>query len=846
MKYYVGIDLGTTNSAICTYDGKNTRIWKSPEQNDVTPSAIFIDKRGNKYYGIRAYNQAPHNPNNSATLFKRYMGTSNIFKFQSAGISMTPEECSADILRTLYGYLPEEIRNSGECATVITVPAAFNQVKKDATQKAASLAGIGEVALMQEPVAAVMSVMKYSNQNGIFIVYDLGGGTFDISISENIKGKVTLRSHGGIEMCGGRDVDRTLFNNIVVPWLRDNFDLPEDFLFNEKYKSLLRIALWATEKAKIELSSTQETSIVLTEIDVGTLDESGEEIYLDVPLSRRDEDSALASVIQDTVRTTMDTIEKAGIAPIDVESIIFVGGPTQYKPLRDAVSDALGIKANIDVNPMTAVAEGASIYAESLNWEEKRHTIKPSKVISNSIDCLELKYNNRVSTSKTKLQLKINPRNQTGFKQIKFSIEITSKETGWTSGEFNIGYLEDNSGITSNRADDNNRVVVIDLPLSVDGDNTFSVNVYNAEAGSAPLGCKTIKITKAIATITSITASQSIGIEVLEKLGGKSTLDFIVKEDDPLPKTGIIIVRASKALRAGSNETINIKLWEGNILDPVEDNRYIGVLQIRGTDFDYGVIPAGAEIECSYDISDSGNLALNVAVPSIGATFEAHNFYSSSEGKVNLENVDAIADEAKDLQTRIDSLSEQISDKNLELAREKVERVSHIDCNKNDPEDVERAFNDLLEAKKLLNKVSQDNAKKIKQIEFNDLIKSAEELKPYFTKEEAEYETLKRKAEKSLGKDDEAFESAYKEITNLIVACLARQDWFNVDLFRELCRNPNNYTDSKAFTQLKNEGEFAIKSNDMDRLRGVIGGLLAIQKRSMSTADFLKANILKG
>ena len=164
MKYYVGIDLGTTNSAICTYDGRNTRVWKNPEQNDVTPSAIFIDKRGNRYYGNKAYNQAPYNPNNSATLFKRFMGTSNVIKFQSAGISMTPEECSTEILKTLYGYLPEEIRNSGDCATVITVPAAFNQVKKDATLKAANMAGIKNVALMQEPVAAIMSVMKYSKQ----------------------------------------------------------------------------------------------------------------------------------------------------------------------------------------------------------------------------------------------------------------------------------------------------------------------------------------------------------------------------------------------------------------------------------------------------------------------------------------------------------------------------------------------------------------------------------------------------------------------------------------------------------------------------------------------------------
>ncbi len=164
MRYYIGIDLGTTNSAICAYDGQNTRIWKSPEQYDVTPSAIYIDRRGNRYYGSRAYEQAPYNPRNSATLFKRFMGTSMKMEFEASHEMLTPEECSAEILKVLFGYLPEEIRNDPQTATVITVPAAFNQMKKDATLQAAKLAGFGNVALMQEPVAAIMSVMQNSTR----------------------------------------------------------------------------------------------------------------------------------------------------------------------------------------------------------------------------------------------------------------------------------------------------------------------------------------------------------------------------------------------------------------------------------------------------------------------------------------------------------------------------------------------------------------------------------------------------------------------------------------------------------------------------------------------------------
>ena len=317
MKNYIGIDLGTTNSAICSYDGTNVRVWKSPEQNDVTPSAIFVDKRGNRYYGSKAYNQAPYNPQNSATLFKRFMGTNAEIHLEATNLTLTPEECSAEILKVLFGYLPEEIRNDPETATVITVPAAFNQMKKDATLQAAKMAGIGNVSLMQEPVAAIMSIMRTSKQEGIFLVYDLGGGTFDVSIAENIAGKVNLLAHGGIEMCGGRDIDRAVFNELVIPWVKDNFTVPEDILSNKKYKAFCRIAQWATERAKIELSAMDFSTISLTEIETRTLDEDGNEI--------QDESVAAAEALQQLAdRPELKALLDAGskLSDDDVANVI--------------------------------------------------------------------------------------------------------------------------------------------------------------------------------------------------------------------------------------------------------------------------------------------------------------------------------------------------------------------------------------------------------------------------------------------------------------------------------------------------------------------------------------------
>src|SRR4030042_5475208 len=167
MTRYVGIDLGTTNSVICSYDGEALTIYKSPEQHFVTPSAIYIDRRSSRYYGARAYDMEAYDPDNTATNFKRLMGSSTPIYFRKLKIKMTPEECSAEILGVLFGYLPEEVRKDPETGTVITVPAAFNQMQKDSTLSASEMAGIGKVALMQEPVAAVMSVMRSRRLDGM-------------------------------------------------------------------------------------------------------------------------------------------------------------------------------------------------------------------------------------------------------------------------------------------------------------------------------------------------------------------------------------------------------------------------------------------------------------------------------------------------------------------------------------------------------------------------------------------------------------------------------------------------------------------------------------------------------
>ncbi|MCT7540314.1 Hsp70 family protein [Aliarcobacter cryaerophilus] len=826
---YVGIDLGTTNSAISSYDGENVQIFKSPEQHDVTPSAIYFDKRGNKYVGSRAYNSASRSPDNAALLFKRFMGTSTKVKILAVDKELTPEECSAEILKTLYGYLPEEIRNSDSTGTVITVPAAFNQMQKDATMSAAELAGIGKVALMQEPVAAVMSVMKSRSTDGIFLVYDLGGGTLDIAIAESISGKVNLLSHGGIAMCGGRDFDRALLDNIVKPWLLKNFNLPDDITVNPQFKTLMRMATWASEKAKIELSSREDVIISLPETELNVRDLDGEEIYIDIPITRNDYDPLIREKIDDSIKATREALEKAGLTSHDIDRVVFVGGPTQYKPLRDLVSFELGIAASTDVNPMTAVSEGAALFAESIDWTSQNRSRKKSKG-SMSAGTLDLTFNYiaRTPDIKAKVMVKLG-NNVNGYE-----FQIDNNDTGWTSGKMSL-----ENGLS------------IQLPLAKYGENSFKVYVFDNMGKSISLPEDKIIISRTAASIDAIPASSSIGLEVKDKVGGKLVLDYLVKEGDKLPAKGERVYKAGESLKAGSSNSIKFKLWEGEITDPVTDNNFIGLFEIKGTDFDSGVIPTGAELIAEYEMHDSGLIVINVSVPSIGNSFNSgRNFYSRTSGQIDYSSASKLVEtQSQEMIDRVEQIEQHVDDNRLYEAKEKLTKAQNNCANQNDPEATKQAMDDVQEAKKILAQTRKDHLKTIRQMELDNTVQAYEDLISEYAKsvEQNKFDNLRRSAQRAIDNNSNDFESYLEKIKQLNFDVLWNQDWFIVDRFKQFAESPYLFSDQNEFQQLVNAGVAALKSDDISKLRQVLVLMYSIKIGSSAQDDiFASSNIIRG
>lgn len=828
MKYFVGIDLGTTNSAISTFDGTEIRVWKNKrEQTDVTPSAIYVDKRGRRFYGKKAYENSFRQPENCATLFKRFMGTST--KFSIGDTELTPEECSAEILRELFKNLPEEIReNKDDVGTVITVPAAFNQMQNSATLEATKMAGLSKVALMQEPVAAIMRVMKDNQSDGNFLIFDLGGGTLDVAIAERISGKVNFLANGGLTMCGGRDFDKILLNKFVVPWLEENYSLPDDWQKLDEYKLLLTLATYMAECAKIELSSGDNATIAG---ETGIDDEDGEEIYIDVAIDTESFSAAINEPITQAIDTARATIEKSGLSAGDIDKIIFIGGPVNYKPIRDRVVNELGIPGSIEVNPMTAVSEGAAIFAEAVDWNSQEHERKSTREQTESDSQLGLsfRYESRTPEKKARIAVVLDTEREG------YTFEISSVDSGWNSG---IIALKNKSLVT--------------VPLYKRGENKFVVEVFDRGGDSVFIDNNTIVITQTFANVGALLAAHSIGVEIRDRIGSSvSRLEYLVREGDTLPAKGQKKFRAAQKLRAGSSDSINFKLYQGEIEEPITDNLFIGALKISGDDFEFGTIVEGAEIICNYTIDDAGSINLAIDIPAVGEEFYK-NFYSREDAQIDFnKDTSKLNRDGKNLLDRVRELGRAIK---LDDDYEKLQRAGEVasaaisaNHQNNDAEDLKHLEEDINAAKKILSDILQRNKQIIRREKFNSLRDSFNSyIRQFAEPQEIEQaEKFFERAETLIERDDSAFDDTLDEIRALGWRIIfTKDDDFVVRSFHSLTKDPDDYDDRATFYRLVQYGKNAIAQNNINELRRVVLNLYSI---SGHTGDeLLTANILKG
>ncbi|MBE6111449.1 MAG: molecular chaperone DnaK [Peptococcaceae bacterium] len=354
----IGIDLGTTNSCVAVMEGGEPVVIPNSEGNRTTASVLGISKAGERLVGQVAKRQAITNPDNTVSSIKRHMGTD--YKVTVAGTAYTPQEISAMILQKLKAdaeaYLGEAVTEA-----VITVPAYFTDSQRQATKDAGKIAGLNVLRIINEPTAASLAYGMDKEDDQTVLVFDLGGGTFDVSILELGDGIFEVKATSGNNRLGGDDFDEKVIDWMLVEFKKETgIDLANDKTAMQRLKE-------AAEKAKIELSTVTSSNINLPFI---TMNENGPQ-HLDLTLTRAKFNELTADLVEKTMGPTRQALKDAGLSANDIHKVILVGGSSRIPAVQEAIKNLLGKEPFKGINPDECVAIGAAIQGGVLAGEVK-------------------------------------------------------------------------------------------------------------------------------------------------------------------------------------------------------------------------------------------------------------------------------------------------------------------------------------------------------------------------------------------------------------------------------------------------------------------------------------------
>ena len=827
---YLGIDLGTSNSAIAGNEGGELRLFKTTDGYDVMPSAIMIDRRGATFVGKRAYDQDAFSPENVGKRFKRLMGTTSPITFKSVGRTLTPEEASSEILKAL---LAQARMSAGEFiieGAVVTIPAAFNQMQCEATMRAASAAGIERVGLLQEPIAAAMASIadrqrtNSALKDGQFLVYDLGGGTFDAAIVQSVGGTVNIVGHEGVNMLGGTDFDQAIVNALVRPWLLETFDLPSDFQKEPAYARVLRIAAFCAEKAKIEVSAQQSSTIFADENQIGTRDRAGREIYLDIPLSRAQVEALVADQIDRSIDVCRKLLAENGYDTSDIDRVVFIGGPTRMPIVRSRVPEQLGITADLNSDPMTAVAFGAAIFSESRDWKDGSSAPKKARSIAHSQGPVTIEYGYPERTSDSRIRIRIRPGTNVSGRGYRLQVD---SDTGWTSGQL---ALDSTNSIN-------------DVPVGRRGDNHFRVIVFDAQGSPLQQAETRFVVKRTDATAAGTPLTRTIYVKVLEGGVGseRNALEALIEKGHLLPANGVKDFRAANDLRPGDSGSLDFEVYESEpgVSDP-KLSLHVGAFRLASTDLERGeVIRRGdpARVYWTLDENQLLDCELEIEGKGIGRRFKTGKMFTQQGAQKNFEGqegealartvLDTAQAELNDLEKTLGSRAAAEANElehRIDLQRQNLKASYEADTNRSIAEEG-RAIR--LEISKI--KDRRENVGDVLHADLEALLGAFDgAIRPNAEASAIErFDRLTRQARESIARGDT--EDARKSISEMRAICFdeaRKQPGFVVDTFLEVARERHVAIDKALHDRLVDSGKASIERNDLYGLRAVIAQMI--------------------
>ena len=590
--HFLGIDLGTTNSVAVLGDSEGrTSPVRTADGGALLPSVVRIDARGNVAVGARARRFIDSDPENTRGEFKRLMGSGRKLSFRSANAEKTPEELSSLVLGALRAHAEQALGHAPK-SVVVTVPALFELPQTRATSEAARLAGFEQVEHLQEPVASALTAgWKRGEDAAPWLVYDLGGGTFDVSLLETREGVLRVVGHDGDNFLGGRDMDARLLDRVLEA-LAATYGRP----FRREDRALgpmLRRLRAACEDAKIELGSGRDASVSLAEpLVIGA-----EEIVVDVPIERADFDALVLPIIDRSIDVCLRLIARQGLAPSAIGRVVLVGGPTVMSCLRKRLEERLGIELATDLDPMTAVAEGAALFAA----EHDLATTGPRTVAAAptspaaSSSRAEKVWLQHPSVSGDLYPYVVGRAPAGKLAKIK----IARADGGFTSAEETVD--EDGS-------------FVVQVELRPRAHSSFRIVGVDATGKTVDLDPGELSIRHGL-SLADPPLSRTIGVALAD-----GTVAVYFERGAPLPSRKTFRLRTSLTVHPGQKESaISVPIVQGEV-ELAHLCRLVGTIEIR-PDSLTSVLPAGSSVDVVLELDRGGRLSATAHLPERGVSF---------------------------------------------------------------------------------------------------------------------------------------------------------------------------------------------------------------------------------
>lgn len=805
-----GIDLGTTNSEIACMDNGEVRVFKNYKREEFTPSVVRIDNKGTVIVGRKAYGRLVDDPDNTVGEFKTWMGKPQIKEFKLSGKNLNAEELSAEVLKdlkiTAKNHLPDEEIN---CA-VITVPCNFEILQCEATRRAANLAGIKYAPLLQEPIAASVAYGFFEKMpKGYWVVFDLGGGTFDVAIMSAKEGRLSVVDHFGNNHLGGKDFDWKIVEHFIYPILSKEYNFPQLGRTRE-YQGLNAVLKSVAEDAKIHLSQYEEADMDISPDKIK--DKDGKAIDIVIPIKRNQFVSLIEGYVEKTIQLFDQVLKNQGLSSSDISHLILVGGPTQIPYIRSRLKDKFNIPTDCKIDPITVVAQGGAIFAASQLIPDDEGLTKRdySKVY------IKLAYNPMTTEIDASVGGRIFPAKDSESLPDGVCVQINSVSGDWESGMIET---KDNAFFTN-----------VSLPEKKA--TTFKIALFDKSGNKIPVEPDSFTITQGI-SVAEPPLTRSLGVEV-----EPGSFNKHLNKGESLPARMRITYWTTRTVRPGENEDmLYIHVLEGES-DIANRNSKVGTLTIRGGEIKR-TLPENSEIEIVISVDQSRIVSAEAFCPLLDQKFSKVWEEIRLSPKIEIEHV---ASDLEGEKERIKKLKQEIQrtdDKSLEQklseARvdEEIDEIrGDIQAGKGgDPDAVEKADRRLKDLRQKLDSVEYLSHWPVTLKKHNEVVDDCESIvsKHGNNDDKDQLETLKNEAEKGINsKDINRLKKITGEIISIRWAVLFRQDDFWIAAFQEIKRSPGRFTNQGRAEELIEEGSVALQRQDLDSLKSIMWELWSL------------------